>query len=199
MPKYDPNSPDTHAIVAKMEEYGGAFVKTLAFLFHRADNQNRLKIVTTWENYFDDYANDFGKENYFSSLPQKEQEEILALRKAGKHYVDTKVASSFIGYEKGREDEKNKSMAKILSLKTCDIDLDDEATKGNMEGYKLGKLRNSALNEAYYAIKETLDPSNPSPDIPYRCKYCGLNCPLMCKIMPCCGDCILQANLSENE
>ena len=84
MPKYDPNSPDTYAIAAKMIKFGGSFVSSLGSLFYSADPVNKLKIVTTWENYFDDYANDFGKENYFNSLPQKEQEEILALRKEGK-------------------------------------------------------------------------------------------------------------------
>lgn len=57
MPKYDPNAESTIEIVERMEIYGGSFVKKLAELFFRGDYNNRLKIVTTWQNYFDDYAN----------------------------------------------------------------------------------------------------------------------------------------------
>ncbi len=56
MPKYNPNSKETYDIVAKMVRYGGSFVKCLADLFLRADAINRQKIVTTWENYFNDYS-----------------------------------------------------------------------------------------------------------------------------------------------
>ncbi len=53
--KYNPHAESTYKIAEEMAKSGGSFVKKLAELFFRADGNNRLKIVTTWENYFDDY------------------------------------------------------------------------------------------------------------------------------------------------
>jgi hypothetical protein len=55
-PKYNPDSAETYKIVDEMAKSGGSFVSHLAALFFRGDYENRTKIVTTWENYFDQYS-----------------------------------------------------------------------------------------------------------------------------------------------
>ena len=42
-------------VIQKMEYYGGSFVKQLASLYWRADQENRAKIRATWGNYWDEY------------------------------------------------------------------------------------------------------------------------------------------------
>ncbi len=68
VPKYDPNSQETYEIAERMGEHGGSFVKKLSELFFRGDYNNRLKIVNTWTNYFDDYA-----ENPNNKRPAKQE------------------------------------------------------------------------------------------------------------------------------
>lgn len=55
MNKYNIYADSTYEIVGNMEKYGGSFVKTLAALFYCADATNRSRIITTWEQYFDEY------------------------------------------------------------------------------------------------------------------------------------------------
>lgn len=43
-------------IIEKMEQYGGTFEQCLAKAYRCADQENRLKILTTWNNYFSLYA-----------------------------------------------------------------------------------------------------------------------------------------------
>jgi hypothetical protein len=62
-PKYDPNAHSTYEIAKKMNQFGGSFVSGLGTLFFRADDINKLKIVTTWENYFDEYSEKFNKKD----------------------------------------------------------------------------------------------------------------------------------------
>lgn len=41
--------------VEMMERYGGSFVKALAQLAHKADQQNLAKIKETWKEYWREY------------------------------------------------------------------------------------------------------------------------------------------------
>lgn len=43
-------------VLGMMDQYGGGFVKQLAFLYRKADNINRSKILNTWPEYFREYS-----------------------------------------------------------------------------------------------------------------------------------------------
>lgn len=43
------------AVVYKMKEFGGSFVKSLAFAYENADPVNRIKIRETWPEYWKNY------------------------------------------------------------------------------------------------------------------------------------------------
>ena len=42
-------------VLEAMELYGGSFVVQLAYLYRLGDPQNKLKLLTTFSNYFLDY------------------------------------------------------------------------------------------------------------------------------------------------
>lgn len=63
------------AILESMEQYGGSFVSKLPALYRCADPNNRLKILVTWKNYFDEYYVKF-----VPSHAQKEYPESTSYR-----------------------------------------------------------------------------------------------------------------------
>lgn len=61
------NYKQIEAILENMQQYGGSFVSKLPALYRSADAENKLKIVATWKNYFDQYFVDFIPSNTQSS------------------------------------------------------------------------------------------------------------------------------------
>lgn len=47
---------DDADVIEAMHLYGGSFVRTLAELYDRGDEDNRARIKATWPEYFEEYA-----------------------------------------------------------------------------------------------------------------------------------------------
>lgn len=45
-----------HRTIEAMSKYGGTFVKELAELYRRADGNNEQKLISSFRDYFEDYA-----------------------------------------------------------------------------------------------------------------------------------------------
>ena len=55
LPRSNTMYENIYGIITFMEKYGGSFVKQLAILHELGDSTNKIKLETTFKEYFDKY------------------------------------------------------------------------------------------------------------------------------------------------